>query len=150
MIVVDGTGVSMPDTPANQAQWPQPTSQKPGCGFPQARICACFCLATGALLSHRIGHRKQHELSLLRAQWDTFRPRDILLGDKGFCSYYDVWRLQQRHVDSVFTLARRTPVERAHAKAVLDNNDLLIEWPKPPWNPRSSYTRKEWEAMPRR
>ncbi|MES1952145.1 transposase of ISPca12 [Salinisphaera sp. S4-8] len=49
VIVVDGTGISMPDTPANQAQWPQSASQKPGCGFPQARICACFCLATGEL-----------------------------------------------------------------------------------------------------
>lgn len=148
VVVVDGTGVSMPDTQANQAQWPQPGSQKPGCGFPQARICACFCLATGALLSHRVGHRKQHELPLLRAQWDHFEPGDILLGDKGFCSYYDVWRLQQRDVDSVFTLARRTPIERSHAKAVLGDNDLLIEWPKPAWNPRSSYTREEWETMP--
>lgn len=148
VVVVDGTGVSMPDTAANQAQWPQPASQKPGCGFPQARICACFCLATGALLSHRVGHRKQHELPLLRAQWDAFEPGDILLGDKGFCSYYDVWQLQQRGVDSVFTLARRTPVEPSHAKAVLGEHDLLIEWPKPVWNPRSSYTRAEWQAMP--
>ena len=42
VVVVDGTGVSMADTPANQDIWPQPKSQKPGCGFPQARICACF------------------------------------------------------------------------------------------------------------
>ncbi len=40
VIVVDGTGVSMPDTPDNQAVWPQTASQKPGCGFPTARICA--------------------------------------------------------------------------------------------------------------
>lgn len=150
VVVVDGTGVSMPDTRANQAEWPQPASQKPGCGFPQARICACFCLTTGALLSHRIGHRKQHELPLFRAQWDTFESGDIVLGDKGFCSDYDVWRLQQREVDSVFTLARRAPVQRSHAKAVLGDQDLLIEWPKPAWQPQSSYTREEWEAMPAR
>lgn len=148
VIVVDGTGVSMPDTTANQAAWPQSSSQKPGCGFPQARICACFCLATGALLSHRVGHRKQQELPLLRAQWDTFQSNDILLGDKGFCSYYDVWQLNLRRVDSVFTLARRTPVTPARAKAILGDDDLLIEWPKPPWNPRLSYDRATWEAMP--
>ena len=34
--VVDGTGVSMPDTPQNQKAWPQPSNQKPGCGFPVA------------------------------------------------------------------------------------------------------------------
>lgn len=88
VVVVDGTGVSMPDTPANQQQWPQPNSQKAGCGFPQAKICACFCLATGALLSHRIGSGKISELPLLRQQWDSFERGDILLGDKGFCSYY--------------------------------------------------------------
>ena len=150
VVVVDGTGVSMPDTPANQAEWPQASNQKAGCGFPQARICACFCLATGAVLSHRVGHRKQQELPLLRAQWDTFKPNDILLGDKGFCSYYDVWQLTRRGVDSVFTLARRTPVTATNAQAVLGDNDLLIEWPKPPWNPRLSYSHAEWQAMPAR
>ena len=51
VVVVDGTGVSMPDTPANQEEWPQQRQQKEGCGFPTARICACFSLATGGLLT---------------------------------------------------------------------------------------------------
>jgi hypothetical protein len=50
VIVVDGTGVSMPDTPQSQEVWPQTASQRPGCGFPTARICACFSLESGALL----------------------------------------------------------------------------------------------------
>lgn len=33
VVVVDGTGVSMADTPANQQDWPQPNSQKPGCAI---------------------------------------------------------------------------------------------------------------------
>ena len=49
--VVDGTGVSMPDTTANQKAWPQPSEQKPGCGFPVVKLVACFCLASGALLA---------------------------------------------------------------------------------------------------
>lgn len=57
VIVVDGTGVTMPDTPENQGSWPQPSSQKPGCGFPSARICGCFSLASGALLSYAVGNR---------------------------------------------------------------------------------------------
>ena len=48
VIVVDGTGVSMPDTPESQEVWPQYSSQKQGCGFPTARICACFSLESGA------------------------------------------------------------------------------------------------------
>ncbi len=148
VVVVDGTGLSMPDTPANQAIWPQPRSQKPGCGFPQARLCACFCLQTGALLSYRAGNKKNHELPLLRRQWDTFETGDIFLGDKGFCSYYDVWKFQQRGVDSVITLARRTPVKASSAVAVLGHDDLLIQWPKPAWNKKLSYSKDEWLAMP--
>jgi hypothetical protein len=41
VIVVDGTGLSMPDTAANQEIWPQQLSQKPGYGFPQAHLCSC-------------------------------------------------------------------------------------------------------------
>lgn len=148
VVVVDGTGVSMADTPANQESWPQPHSQKPGCGFPQGRICACFCLQTGALLSYRLGHRKNAELPLLRQQWGSFNSGDIFLGDKGFCSYYDVWKFQERGVDSVITLARRTPVEASSAIKVLGPNDLLIQWPKPVWNKNLSYSHEEWQALP--
>ena len=148
VVVVDGTGVSMPDTPDNQEAWPQPGSQKPGCGFPQARICACFCLQTGALLSHRVSSIKNGELTLLRQQWDEFEPGDIMMGDKGFCSYYDVWKFQEKGVDTVMTLARRTPVEAGAATKVLGPDDLLITWPKPVWNRNLSYSHEEWLSLP--
>lgn len=148
VVVVDGTGVSMPDTPDNQELWPQPGSQKAGCGFPQARICACFCLQTGALLSHRVGSIKNGELTLLRQQSDGFKPGDIMMGDKGFCSFYDVWKFQQRDVDTVMTLARRTPVEAGAATEVLGPDDLLITWPKPVWNKNLSYSHEEWRTLP--
>jgi hypothetical protein len=34
VIVVDGTGLTAPDTKDNQEQWPQQKQQKVGCGFP--------------------------------------------------------------------------------------------------------------------
>jgi hypothetical protein len=57
--VIDGTGLSMPDTAANQKVWPQPNTQKPGCGFPVVKLVACFCLASGALLSWVQGTLKE-------------------------------------------------------------------------------------------
>ncbi|MDY0268289.1 transposase [Trichloromonas sp.] len=98
MIVVDETGISMPDTLENQEVWPQTASQKPGCGFPTARICACFSLAGGALLSYAIGNKKNHELPLFRQQWGTLPPGDVFLGDKGFCSYFDIAKLKEQGV----------------------------------------------------
>jgi hypothetical protein len=148
VVVVDGTGISMPDTVENQHIWPQGRQQKPGCGFPQAFICACFHLQTGALLSYELGNKKSSELLMLREQWDTFNSGDIFLGDKGFCSYYDVSKLADKGVDSVFTLAKRKLVSRQDADQVIGEDDLLIHWPKPKWTKQLSYTKDEWLALP--
>ena len=66
VVVVDGTGLSAPDTVENQKEFPQQKMQKIGCGFPQIRAMACFCLHTGGLLSYELGNKKNHELKLLR------------------------------------------------------------------------------------
>lgn len=50
----DGTTVSMPDTPSNQRAYPQSRLQKPGLGFPIARIGALIGLASGAVLRHQV------------------------------------------------------------------------------------------------
>jgi hypothetical protein len=148
VIVVDGTGVSMPDTPENQAVWPQWSSQKPGCGFPNSRICACFSLESGALLSYAIGNKKSHELLLFRKQWEMFKPGDIFLGDKGFCSYFDIANLEKQEVDSVITLARRAPVSPGGSLEKLGPDDLLIAWERPRYNIKLSYSKEEWETLP--
>jgi len=148
IIVVDGTGVSMPDTEENQEKWPQYKSQKPGCGFPNAAICACFNLHNGTLLSYEVGNKKSHELPMLRKQWGTFKPGDIFLGDKGFCSYYDQSSFKDRGVDSIITLARRMPVNEVEAVKVLGDDDLLICWKKPVRSKQSSYSQKDWESLP--
>lgn len=149
VVVVDGTGLSMPDTEDNQEQWPQSASQKPGCGFPSARICGCFNLQTGGLLSYRLGNKKSHELPLLRDQYDTFKHGDIFLGDKAFCSYYDIAQFLKRGVDSVVTLARRKPVAAAHAIKRLGKDDLLISWKRPIYQcNKMPVSREQWEALP--
>lgn len=149
VIVVDGTGAGMPDTPENQEFWPQSSLQKPGCGFPTARICACFSLESGALLSYTIGNKKNHELPLFRKQWNIFQDGDIFLGDKGFCSYFDIANLEGRGVDSVVTLARRAPVRMADSLKKLGPDDLLITWKRPPYNSILSYSKEAWEALPK-
>lgn len=148
VIVADGTGVSMPDTELNQEQWPQQRHQKIGCGFPQARICACFDLESGMLISHEIGNKKSSELPLLRKQWQHFNDGDIFLGDKGFCSYYDFSELADRGIDSVVTLGIRKPIKPADADKILGKDDLLIHWSKPKRNKNSSYNEAQLDALP--
>ncbi|HQK76666.1 MAG TPA: IS4 family transposase, partial [Candidatus Hydrogenedentes bacterium] len=69
MKVFDGSSVSMPDTEANQERYPQPTTQKPGCGFPVMRIVAGFSLATGAVLEVAKGALTVSERTLFRSLW---------------------------------------------------------------------------------
>ena len=85
---------------------------------------------------------------MLSKQWDTFKSGDIFLGDKGFCSYYDLSSFKDRGVDSVITLARRIPVTEPESVKVLGKNDLLIQWKKPVRNKASSYSQADWEALP--
>ena len=76
--VYDGSSVTMPDTPANQAAYPQPVAQKPGLGFPLARIAAVFSLACGAVVGLgicRYAGKGQSDLGMLRTLLDLFRPR---------------------------------------------------------------------------
>jgi hypothetical protein len=148
VIVVDGTSVSMPDTLENQAIWPQSSRQKAGCGFPLARICGCFSLKSGALLNYGLGDKRKQELTSFRQQWKTFKRGDIVLGDKGFCSYYDMANLREQGVDSVVTLARRTPVGSGNSIRKLGPDDLLISWPRPVYNARLSYSMDDWENLP--
>jgi hypothetical protein len=151
VIVIDGTGLTAADTEENQEQWPQLSQQKPGCGFPGLRVCACFSLKTGAALSFKVGNKKSHELRLFRSQWnDVFQPGDISLADKMFSSYFDLAMLSRRGVDSVVTQAsaKRKPIEEANALKKLGENDLLVEWKKPVWHKKAAYTREEWEALP--
>jgi hypothetical protein len=62
--IVDGTNLSMPDTPENQAAWAQPSNQKPGCGFPMMKLVGLFSLASGALLCFATGTLHIHESQL--------------------------------------------------------------------------------------
>jgi hypothetical protein len=100
------------------------------------------------LLSYAIGNKKNHELPLFRQQWKIFNEGDIFLGDKGFCSYFDIANLKKQGVDSVVTLARRTPVTDANSIKILGPDDLLISWKRPVYNTNLSYSLDEWAKLP--
>lgn len=150
VIVVDGTELSMPDTPDNQEHWPQYRTQKPGCGFPAMKLAGCFLLNSSALLSYRTGNKHSSEQELFRKQWSIFIHGDIILGDKAFCSYYDLAELGRRGVDCVaaIQLNSRKAVPPSEALCSFGKGDLLIEWKKPRWHKDAAYTREQWEALP--
>jgi hypothetical protein len=130
----DGTTVSMPDTPENQAAYPQVYNQKPGLGFPIARIGAITSLACGAILNLgfcRYAGKGQGEVSLLRQLWDVLCRGDVLLADSLLSNWTGIVLLQERGVDLVSRL------NKAHRKADfrrgtrLGHDDHIVHWRKP-------------------
>ncbi len=68
--LIDGFTFTMPDTPRNQARYPQPKTQQPGVGLPIARAVAIVSLATACVMDLAMGPYKGKETgesALLRA-----------------------------------------------------------------------------------
>jgi hypothetical protein len=85
--VIDATTLSLPDTVQNQRTYPQSGAQKPGCGFPLMKLVGLFDLGTGMLLSYAKGSKHDHDLRLWQRLLSQFKPADLVLADRGFCSY---------------------------------------------------------------
>ena len=130
--LVDATGISMPDTPENQALWPQSKGQKPGCGFPCMNLLGVFCLLSGALLKAASGDRNTHESKLFRKLWEFFQPGDLVMGDRGFCSFGSVAGLLIRKVDSLFRLPEKKIRKAIGAQLPKRPSfDVTILWERP-------------------
>lgn len=145
----DSTTVSMPDTPENQKVYPQTSNQKPGLGFPIARIGAIVSLSCGAILNLgfcRYAGKGQGEVSLLHRLWDVLRAGDVLLTDRLGANWTGLVLLQQRGVDSVSRLnkAKRTADFRRGKR--LGKEDHIVRWLKP--TSIRSLDRKAYRARP--
>ena len=144
--IVDGTCLSMPDTPANQAVYPQSAEQKPGLGFPLLRLLVIFQLSTGAVQRWRSGNQHQGENGLLHWMLKTFKRGEVVLGDRIFCTYANMAWLLERGVDSVFRVNGRRRVDFRRGRRLSKNQRLAI-WEKPSkrpdWMPDES-----WRVLP--
>ena len=145
--IVDGTTVTMPDTAANQAAFPQQRRQQPGLGFPISRLVAITCLASGALLNAAIGRFQGQggdEQTLLRSIQDTFQAGDIILGDALFASYFFIATMQARGVDILMAQQgarkRSTDFRRGQRLGQRDHI-VVIDKPKqrPEWMSEAEY-----------
>ena len=83
---VDGSGCSMPDTPALQKAFGQSTEQRPGCGVPMAHLLGLFHAGTGALLKLVVAPLLTHDLAQVQQVHPMLAPGDVLVADRGLCS----------------------------------------------------------------
>jgi hypothetical protein len=144
--MADGTTVSMPDEPELQKAFPQPSAQKPGCGFPVARILVLFCWATGAIIDVVIDSLHSAELPLFRKLWHHFTPGDVAVCDRAYCAFVDMARLLQQGVFCVFRLHQRRKTDFRKGKR-LGRDDQLVTWERPKWLQSMGVSREELEQL---
>jgi Transposase DDE domain len=131
--VGDGATLSMPDTPANQAAYPQHNAQQPGLGFPILRVMVVFCLASGAVLEAAIGRyqgKRSGENSLLRDMDEGLGPGDVFLGDCCFASYFDLAHRLERGIDTVVRMHQCRAVDFRRGRR-LGRADHVVPWARP-------------------
>jgi Transposase DDE domain len=118
--LVDGSSFSMPDTPALQAHFGQPGNQRKGCGFPVARLLALFHAGTGLLLEVAAAPLRSHEMSGIAGLLPLLSAGDVLVADRGFCSFAHLALLISRGVHAVFRVHQKQIVDftpgRGHAR----------------------------------
>jgi hypothetical protein len=167
--LVDGSGCSMPDTPALQDAFGQSTEQRPGCGFPVAHLLGLFHAGTGVLLKLVVAPLLTHDLAQVQAVHPALHPGDVLVADRGLCSYAHLALLVRAGVHAVLRVGARqivdfTPgrpfvrpsvrrtsvvkgVPRSRWLKALGVHDQLVAWLKPKTCP-SWLTREALAALP--
>ena len=129
----DGTTVSGPGTPENQAEYPQPNTQKQGLGFPMIRLVVLLGFATGVLVGGAIGPGSGNEvgeMALLRELRDRFQPGDVYVADRAYCSYRLIAALQARGVDVAIRLHQSRHDDFGTGQR-LGKDDHVAEWARP-------------------
>jgi hypothetical protein len=164
--LVDGSSFSMSDEPELQRHFGQPGNQRKGCGFPVAKWLALFDLTTGMLLRSASAPLRSHEMSRAAAISRELEAGDLVLGDRGFCSYAHLALLVGRALHGVFRIHQKQIVDftpgrpgtRGGAKDVpglprsrwvlsQGDSDQVVVWRKPKKGP-SWMTAEEYEAVP--
>ena len=167
--LVDGSGCSMPDTPALQDAFGQSTEQRPGCGFPVAHLLGLFHAGTGVLLKLVVAPLLTHDLAQVQQVHPLLAPGDVLVADRGLCSYAHLALLVQAGVHAVLRVGARqmvdfTPgrpfvrpsvrrtsavkgVPRSRWLKALGVHDQLVAWLKPKTCP-SWLTREALAGLP--
>jgi hypothetical protein len=137
VVLTDGTTVLMPDTPDNQAVFPQQSTQKPGLGFPIARMAALISLAAGTVMGYHVGAyqgKGTGETSLLSQLLGHLRVGDLLMADRYYCTFAIIALLQARGIPVLFQIHAKKKADFSQGIR-LGAKDHLTDWKKPKRKP---------------
>jgi hypothetical protein len=110
-LLVDGSSTVAPDTPQLDEAFGHPARQKPGCGFPVPKVLGLFDAMTGLVVEMSCLPLYTHDMGKVADLHPLLGPGDLLVGDRGLCSFSHLALLHLRGALGLF---------RAHQKQVVD------------------------------
>ena len=159
-LLVDGSSAVVPDAPPLCAAFGRPSGQRDGCGFPVAKVLALFDALTGLVVQMLCLPLFTRDMSKVVRLHPLLGPGDLLVGDRGFCSFAHLALLQLRRVAGLFRVHQKQVVDfRPHRKAGgegrpksvfvkrLGKWDQLVDWVKPKERP-GWMTAAQYAALP--
>jgi len=147
--LIDGFTFKMPDTVKNQKAYPQHTAQKPGLGFPIARVVSLISLATGNVVAAALGPyagKQTGEVALFSQLFLFLKPGDVVVADRQYCSYWLIAHLMRLGVHVCFR-NHQTRLTDFRKGRRLGKKDHVVVWPRsvrPAW-----MSPEEYEKLPK-
>jgi hypothetical protein len=163
-ILIDGSGCSMSDTPDLQVSFGQPGGQKKGCGFPVAHLLATFDAGSGLILDLIVAPLRTHDMSHVNRIHPKLRPGDLLVADRGFCSFAHLALILRHDLHACLRLHHKQIVDfRPHRRPATNRRstgrprscwlerlgalDQIVAWTKPERKP-AWMSPADFEALP--
>lgn len=139
VLLADVTTYSTPDDPLLRDHFSYPPGQRDGCGFPVGKLLAVIDAVTGAAIAALGCPLFTHEAREMLALHPLLKKGDILVADRGFCSYAQIALLLHHGVDVVMRLHQRRPVQWM--------KDHLERWERPVKRPQWM-SEAMWSSLP--
>jgi hypothetical protein len=116
-LLVDGSSTIAPDTLDSQKAFGRPKCCKHGCGFPVPKVLGLFDAFSGLMLQTLAFPLYTHEQSKVWMLHGLLQAGDLLVGDRGFCSFVHLAMLFGRGVHGLFRIHQKQIVDfRPHRK----------------------------------
>jgi len=158
--LVDGSSTIAPDTPDSQKAFGQTRGCKQGCAFPVPKVLGLFDAFSGMVVEALSFPLYTHEQSKVCQLHPLLCPGDVLVGDRGFCSFVHLVMLWSRQIHALFRIHQKQIVDfRPHRKCGgkgrpksrfikrLGRHDQIVEWRKPDGRP-AWMTQEQYQSLP--
>ena len=104
-VLIDGTGIVMPDTPALREFFGTSHVYADGCGLPLANVLMTFDARTDVVTCTHAAPAQTGDLKHVHELHPSLKQGDVLVGDRAFCSYVHLAMLSEAGIHGVFRMS---------------------------------------------